>query len=77
MRLRYPMALEAKLPLALAPQLALLADSAPTKGDWIYEIKFDGYRVLARVDGSDVRLFTRRGHDWTSRLKHWRKRSPR
>jgi bifunctional non-homologous end joining protein LigD len=59
-----------KLPLALAPQLALLADSAPTKGDWIYEIKFDGYRVLARVDGSDVRLFTRRGHDWTSRLKH-------
>ena len=33
-------------------------------------VKFDGYRVLARVDGSDVRLFTRRGHDWTSRLKH-------
>ena len=42
----------------------------PVEGDWIYEIKFDGYRVLARVDGSDVRLFTRRGHDWTSRLKH-------
>ena len=56
---------------ALAPQLAtprrLLR---PAAGDWIYEIKFDGYRVLARIDGSDVRLFTRRGHDWTSRLKH-------
>ncbi len=60
----------AKLPLALAPQLATLATSAPTQGDWIYEIKFDGYRVLARVDGSDIRLFTRRGHDWTSKLKH-------
>ena len=60
----------AKLPLALAPQLATLVNTAPTRGDWIYEIKFDGYRVLARVDGSDIRLFTRRGHDWTSRLKH-------
>ena len=60
----------AKLPLALAPQLATLADAAPSQGDWIYEIKFDGYRVLARVDGDDVRLFTRRGHDWTSKLKH-------
>ncbi len=60
----------AKLPLALAPQLATLADAAPGRGDWIYEVKFDGYRVLARVDGDDVRLFTRRGHDWTSKLKH-------
>jgi len=60
----------AKLPLALAPQLATLASSAPTQGDWIYEIKFDGYRLLARVDGSDIRLFTRRGHDWTSKLQH-------
>ena len=61
---------KAKLPLALAPQLATLASSAPAHGDWIYEIKFDGYRVLARVDGDDIRLFTRRGHDWTSKLKH-------
>ncbi len=60
----------AKLPLALAPQLATLADAAPSRGDWIYEIKFDGYRVLARIDGGDVRLFTRRGHDWTSKLRH-------
>lgn len=61
---------KAKLPLALAPQLATLVNSAPSQGDWIYEIKFDGYRVLARVDGSDIRLFTRRGNDWTSKLKH-------
>ncbi|MCY0852749.1 hypothetical protein [Cupriavidus sp. D39] len=36
---------------------------------WAFEIKFDGNRLLARVDGDDVRLFTRNGHDWTSRLK--------
>ena len=35
---------------------------------WIYEIKFDGYRMLARVDGDDVRLFTRRGNDWSERM---------
>lgn len=42
-------------------------DSAPS-GDWRYEIKFDGYRVMARVDGDDVRLFTRNGHDWTAKM---------
>ena len=60
---------KAKLPLTLAPQLATLVDKPPTGGDWQYEIKFDGYRILARIDGDDVRLFTRQGNDWTSRLK--------
>ena len=59
-----------RLPLSLSPQLATLAASAPKSGDWIYEIKFDGYRVVTRVDGKDVRLFTRNGHNWTSKLKH-------
>ncbi|MEF7612401.1 DNA ligase D [Aquincola sp. MAHUQ-54] len=57
------------LPLTLAPQLATLVDALPAEGEWIYEIKFDGYRLLARVDGEDVRLFTRNGHDWTSKLR--------
>ena len=58
------------LPLALAPQLATLASTVPRNAkQWAYEIKFDGNRLLARVDGDDVRLFTRNGHDWTSRLK--------
>ena len=58
------------LPLTLAPQLATLVDAAPrdAKG-WIWEMKFDGYRLLARVEGAEVRLFTRNGHDWTSKLK--------
>src|SRR4051794_8044323 len=34
---------------------------------WIHEIKFDGYRLLARRDGERVRLYTRRGYNWTNR----------
>ena len=55
------------LPEQFAPQLATLVDRAP-EGDWHYEIKFDGYRMLARIRDGDVRLFTRNGHDWTERL---------
>lgn len=61
-------AVPAELPASLAPQLATLV-SAPLPGDWLYEIKLDGYRMLARVGGrKDVRIFTRRGNDWTSRF---------
>ncbi|WP_339542062.1 DNA ligase D [Pseudomonas sp. JAI120] len=55
------------LPEQFAPQLATLVDRAP-EGDWHYEIKFDGYRMLARIRDGEVRLFTRNGHDWTERL---------
>lgn len=55
------------LPEQFAPQLATLVDRAPD-GDWQYEIKFDGYRMLARIRDGEVRLFTRNGHDWTERL---------
>ena len=55
------------LPDILKPALATLVDRPPP-GDWHYEIKFDGYRILARKQGRDVRLYTRNGHDWTERL---------
>ncbi|MDG9884188.1 DNA ligase D [Pseudomonas sp. GD04058] len=55
------------LPESLKPQLATLVDSPP-QGDWSYEIKFDGYRILARIDDGEVRLFTRNGHDWTAKM---------
>ncbi len=55
------------LPAQLQPQLATLVDSPPS-GDWRYEVKFDGYRILARIDGDDVRLFTRNGHDWSGKM---------
>jgi bifunctional non-homologous end joining protein LigD len=58
----------AELPARLEPELATLVDKPPA-GDWIYEIKFDGYRMLARIGGPrDVRIVTRRGNDWTSRF---------
>ena len=59
----------AALPATLVPQLATLVAQLPADDGWIYEIKFDGYRLLARIDGSDVRLFTRNGNDWSSRMK--------
>ncbi|PMW95322.1 DNA ligase D [Pseudomonas sp. FW215-R2] len=58
---------KARIPAQLKPQLATLVDSAPA-GDWSYEIKFDGYRIMARIDHDDVQLFTRNGHDWTHKL---------
>jgi bifunctional non-homologous end joining protein LigD len=54
-------------PESLAPQLATLVERPP-EGEWLYEVKFDGYRILARISGGEVRLFTRNGHDWTQRL---------
>ncbi|MFF7064966.1 DNA ligase D [Pseudomonas sp. NPDC008258] len=55
------------MPNLLQPQLATLVDSPPS-GDWRYEVKFDGYRILARIEGEDVRLFTRNGHDWSAKM---------
>ncbi len=57
------------LPATLQPQLATLAAAPPASpGDWLYELKFDGYRLLARIDKGKVRCFTRNGHDWTAKL---------
>ena len=65
-----PAAKRASLPATLSPELATLVDAPPgDHSDWIFEIKFDGYRLLARVDRGDTRLFTRNGNDWTSKLK--------
>ncbi|HEV7915139.1 MAG TPA: DNA ligase D [Albitalea sp.] len=64
-----PGAVEADLPATLSPQLASPAKAAPTGRDWRYELKFDGYRLMARVDQGRARLFTRNGHDWTDKMK--------
>ena len=61
---------KAALPESLSPQLATLVDAPPSQpDDWLFEIKFDGYRLLARVEGKDIRLITRNGNDWTHKLK--------
>ena len=57
-----------RLPEMLEPELATLVSDVPAGPGWIYEIKYDGYRILARVDGDDVRLLTRKAQDWTERF---------
>ena len=60
-------------PRSLALQLATPVDAPPKTADWQWEIKLDGYRMLARIDDEQVRLFTRNGHDWTSKLPRLQK----
>ena len=55
----------AALPRWIRPQLTQLVDEAPDGEQWLHEIKFDGYRMHARLDRGAVRLLTRTGLDWT------------
>ncbi len=50
-------------------QLAKLAGTVPEGDDWLYELKYDGYRILAFIEGSNVRLITRNGNDYTRRFQ--------
>ncbi len=59
----------ARLPDFIPPSLATLREAAPSGKDWLHEIKFDGYRIQARLDHGKVRLLTRKGLDWTHRFK--------
>ncbi|RYF16068.1 MAG: DNA ligase D [Comamonadaceae bacterium] len=62
-------AVPAPLPATLQPELAVLVDEPPRDPqEWIFEIKFDGYRMLARAEGGEIQLLTRNGNDWTPRL---------
>jgi bifunctional non-homologous end joining protein LigD len=60
-----------KLPAFIEPQLAVLAKAPPESGDWVYEIKLDGYRIQARIDSAkhSIQLLTRTGLDWTHRMR--------
>ena len=60
----------AKLPEEFSPELATLVDAPPLDpAEWVFEVKFDGYRMLARVEGGEVRLITRNANDWTGKLQ--------
>ncbi|WP_439496858.1 DNA ligase D [Bosea sp. (in: a-proteobacteria)] len=56
------------LPDFVPPTLATLQTKPPTGEDWLHEVKFDGYRVQARLENGEVRLLTRTGLDWTGRF---------
>jgi bifunctional non-homologous end joining protein LigD len=58
----------APLPDFVPPSLATLRATAPSGEGWVHEIKFDGYRIQARLDRGKVRLLTRKGLDWTSKF---------
>lgn len=59
---------QAALPDFIEPMLATLATSPPGGKRWIHEIKFDGYRLQARVEAGRVKLLTRSNLDWTKRF---------
>jgi bifunctional non-homologous end joining protein LigD len=64
-RVRAPHPNMAALPAWVAPQLTRLVDVAPEGEGWLHEIKYDGYRMHARLDHGAVKLLTRTGLDWT------------
>ncbi|MEZ2126766.1 MULTISPECIES: DNA ligase D [unclassified Sinorhizobium] len=56
------------MPDFIAPALALLKPKPPPGDRWIHEIKFDGYRLQARIEDGEVKLLTRSGLDWTTKF---------
>lgn len=60
---RYP------LPKFRPFQLCTLTDDIPVGDDWLFEMKFDGYRAQAAISGSQVVIYTRNGHDWTRQFR--------
>ena len=64
-----PAAESAHPPTWIKPQLTRLVEEAPTGKEWLHEIKYDGYRMHARIDGDKNQLLTRTGLDWSHRYK--------
>jgi bifunctional non-homologous end joining protein LigD len=66
-----PLARGVKAPFLnfVEPALASSIDRVPAGDRWIHEIKFDGYRVQLHLGNAAVKVFTRRGYDWTKRFK--------
>src|SRR3982074_2662269 len=61
--------IKANYPGFIEPPLATSIDRVPRGERWIHEIKFDGYRVQVHLRDAAVKVFTRRGHDWTNRFR--------
>ena len=56
-------------PKWIKPQLTRSVDEAPASNDWLHEVKYDGYRMHARVVGEKAQLLTRTGLDWSKRYR--------
>lgn len=64
-----PLGTKSKFPDFVEPALATMIDKPVSGNRWIHEIKFDGYRVQVHLAHAEVKIFTRRGHDWTKRFR--------
>lgn len=60
---------QAHIPQLKSPELAKTVTRPPTGNDWLHEIKYDGYRLLAYIDRGQVRLMTRKHQNWTHKFK--------
>jgi bifunctional non-homologous end joining protein LigD len=59
---------KAPFPGFVEPALATSIEKVPSGDLWIHEIKFDGYRVQLHIHNDAIKVFTRRGNDWTRRF---------
>src|SRR3954464_3048535 len=66
---RAAIGVKAVMPDFIEPALATSIEKVPSGGRWLHEIKFDGYRVQVHLRDASVKVFTRRGNDWTNRFK--------
>jgi bifunctional non-homologous end joining protein LigD len=68
-RKRAAIGTKAPFPGFIEPALASSIEKVPSGERWLHEIKFDGYRVQLHIANDDIKVFTRRGNDWTQRFK--------
>jgi bifunctional non-homologous end joining protein LigD len=57
-----------KLPAFVVPQLATLVKDPPSGDEWLHELKFDGYRMLCRIDRGKVTFWSRNEKEWTGKF---------
>ena len=55
--------------MELRPQLLTRVEKPPSGEDWLWELKYDGFRILAHIRGGRVRLVTRNGNDFTHKFQ--------
>jgi bifunctional non-homologous end joining protein LigD len=60
---------KSKLPAFIAPQLATLVKGPPAGAEWLHELKFDGYRMLCRIDRGKVTFWSRNEKEWTEKFR--------
>ena len=61
--------IKAAFPGFIEPALATSIEKVPTGDRWLHEIKFDGYRVQVHLANEAVKIYPRRGNDWTKRFR--------